>query len=90
MGEGRGMKEGVKGRGPGMGGGKQTYCRSANVTLKCNAVTSYRLCHESRAITFIGDNCSNFDRAITLGCDNGSNELETITFRSAQKFSPPC
>jgi hypothetical protein len=26
------------------------------------------------------DNGSNFDRAITLGCDDGSSELEALTF----------
>ncbi len=87
MGEGRGVKEGVKGRGLECVVGIKPML--ANVTLKCNAVTCYRLCHESRAITFRSDNCSNFDRAITLRCDYSSNELETITVRS-NKFSTPC
>ncbi len=58
-----------------------------NVTLKCSGVTHYNLCHESRAITFKSNNSSKSDRAITLGCDIGSNELEVITFIGV--VSPP-
>jgi hypothetical protein len=43
-----------------------------------NIVTQYHLCHVLRMITFRRDNGSNFDRAITLGCNNGSNKLEAI------------
>jgi hypothetical protein len=43
-----------------------------NVTSKCNGVTRCCLCHVLRAITFRSDNDSNFDTAVTLGCDNGS------------------
>jgi hypothetical protein len=32
---------------------------------------------------------ANFKRAITLGCDHGPNELETITFKN-DNFSPLC
>jgi hypothetical protein len=53
--------------------GRQQY-------IKYNGVTRYCLCHETRAITFRSDNDSNFDRVITLGCVNGSIELEAITF----------
>ncbi len=37
-----------------------------NVTLKCNAITCYCLCHVLRALTFSSDNYSNLNRAITL------------------------
>ncbi len=61
-----------------------------NVTvISCNGVTCYRLCHESRVITFRSDTSSSFGRVITLGCDNGSHELEAITFRS-DNFPLPC
>ncbi len=39
------------------------YPEVDNVTLKCNDVTHYCLCHEYRVITFRSDNGSNFDRA---------------------------
>ncbi len=38
---------------------------------------------------FKSDNGSNFDRAITLRCDNGSIELEAITSRK-DNFYPLC
>jgi hypothetical protein len=47
--------------------------RGRHVISKCNGVTSYRLCHVVlRAITFSGDNGSNFDRAINLRRNNSS------------------
>jgi hypothetical protein len=69
--------------------GCATPVEVGNDALKCYDVTGYRLCHKSRAVTFRGDNGSSFDRAKTLGCDNGSNELEAITFRS-DYFFPLC
>jgi hypothetical protein len=53
-----------------------------NVTSKCNCVTRSRSCHVLRAITFVSDNGSNFDRAITLQRNNGSYVSGAITFRN--------
>jgi hypothetical protein len=56
------------------------YTEDSNITSKCNGVTRYGLCNVLRVITFRRDKSSTFDRVIALGCDNGSNELESITF----------
>ncbi len=54
--------------------------------LKCNGVYTLSLMScVLRVIMFSSDNGSNFDRAITLECDNGSNELEAISFHRCAK-----
>jgi hypothetical protein len=57
-------------------------CCQRSATLLENAIALHviALCHVLRAITFRSDNGSSFDRAISFGCNNGSNELEVITF----------
>ncbi len=61
------------------------FTKVSNVASKYNGVTQYRLCHVLDAITFKNKNGSNFSRAITLGCDNGTIELEAITFLNCAK-----
>lgn len=51
--------------------------------FKCNCVTRYRLCHALRAINQkqqVTSQTSTERNRVPLGCDNGSNELETRTF----------
>jgi hypothetical protein len=53
----------------------------SSATLFQNVLASHVIAYVIlRAITFRSDNGTNFDRAITLGCHNGFNELEAITF----------
>jgi hypothetical protein len=61
------------------------YQRLAKLLQDVTALHTIAYVMSSRAITFLSNNGSNFDREITLGCDNGSNEQEEVIFRTVLK-----
>jgi hypothetical protein len=60
-----------------------------SATLLENVTALHAIAYVLKAITFRSNNGSIFNRKITLGCENGFNELEAITFRS-DNFFPLC